>query len=79
MNLISVSLTLAISASKATGSGNNFLKLNLRDLLTTYIGANTLKILGNSGDQININSFSNPGINRTIATKGDGLFIVMPC
>jgi hypothetical protein len=38
-----------------TGSGNNFLKLNVRDLLTTYIGANTLKILGNSGDQIKIN------------------------
>jgi len=39
-----------------TGSGNNTLKLNLNDVLDASTSTNILKVLGNTGDKVNIDT-----------------------
>ncbi|CAB5498340.1 beta strand repeat-containing protein [Bathymodiolus thermophilus thioautotrophic gill symbiont] len=53
-----------------TGSGNNTLKLNLNDLLDSSSSTNILKVIGNSGDKVDITVDSTHFIKGTGITQG---------
>ncbi|CAB5504767.1 beta strand repeat-containing protein [Bathymodiolus thermophilus thioautotrophic gill symbiont] len=45
-----------------TGSGDNTLKLNLNDLLDISSTTNVLKVIGNSGDEVEVTGFSKSSV-----------------
>ncbi|SGZ73104.1 Alkaline phosphatase [Bathymodiolus thermophilus thioautotrophic gill symbiont] len=52
-----------------TGSGNNILKLNLNDLLDISSSTNVLKVIGNSGDKVDIELNANDFTRGIVKTE----------
>ncbi|SGZ73125.1 Flagellar hook-length control protein FliK [Bathymodiolus thermophilus thioautotrophic gill symbiont] len=56
-----------------TGSGNNTLKLNLNDLLDFSSSTNVLKVIGNSGDKIDIELNDNAFVQNSASKTENGI------
>ncbi|SGZ76788.1 Flagellar hook-length control protein FliK [Bathymodiolus thermophilus thioautotrophic gill symbiont] len=54
-----------------TGSGDNILKLNLNDLLDISSETNTLKVVGNSGDKVDIEVMVYAFVKDSMQTEGN--------
>ncbi|OJA03792.1 hypothetical protein BGC33_00530, partial [Bathymodiolus thermophilus thioautotrophic gill symbiont] len=55
-----------------TGSGNNTLKLNLNDLLDISSSTNFLKVIGDTGDKVDIELSNNAFVKDSTKTE-DGI------